>query len=43
MPTVTFKGRYRGHRVSVQILLEPNPGSATVEIIDTIRCEIRAK
>lgn len=41
VPTVTFKGRYRGHRANVQIILEPTPGSAPVEIIDTLRCEIR--
>jgi hypothetical protein len=43
VPTVTFMGRYRGHRITLKVLLEPAPGSQVVEVIDTIKCEIRAK
>ncbi|HEY7328086.1 MAG TPA: hypothetical protein VH592_10620 [Gemmataceae bacterium] len=39
-PTVVICGRYRGHRVCLKLLLEPIPGSAVVELIDTIRCVI---
>lgn len=40
-PTLVIRGRYRGHRVSLKVLLEPVPGSPVVEVIDTLRCEIR--
>ena len=38
---VVIRGRYRGHRVSLKVLLEPMPGSPVVEIIDTLMHEIR--
>lgn len=40
-PAVTIRGRFRGHRVSLTVMLEPVPGSAAMEIIDTLRFEIR--
>jgi hypothetical protein len=40
-PALVIRGRYRGHRVCLKVLLEPMPGSPVVEIIDTIKCEIR--
>lgn len=40
-PALVIRGRYRGHRVKLKILLQPVPGSAVVEIIDTLKCEIR--
>jgi hypothetical protein len=42
-PAITFRGNYRGHMVTLTVLLEPVPGSLPVEIVDTIRAEIRAK
>lgn len=42
VPKATIQGRYRGHRVSVQLLLEPGLGSPVVEVIDTLKFEIRA-
>ena len=42
-PTITIRGRYRGHRVCLKVLLEPVPGTPVVEIIDTLKCEIRGK
>ena len=40
-PTLMIRGRYRGHRITLKVLMEPIPGSAVVEVIDTLRCEIR--
>jgi hypothetical protein len=40
-PALVIRGRYRGHRVHLKVLLEPIPGSAVVELIDTISFEIR--
>jgi hypothetical protein len=40
-PALVIRGRYRGQWVSLKVLLEPIPGSAVVELIDTIRFEIR--
>ncbi len=40
-PALMIRGRYRGHRINLKVLLEPIPGSAVVEIIDTLKCEIR--
>jgi hypothetical protein len=40
-PALVIRGRYRGHRVKLKILLEPIPGSPVAEIIDTLRFEIR--
>jgi hypothetical protein len=42
-PAITIRGRYRGHRVCLQALLEPPPGSPVVEVIDTLKHEIRSK
>ncbi len=42
-PTITIRGAYRGHMLKLTVLLEPVPGSPVVEIIDTLKCEIRAK
>jgi hypothetical protein len=40
-PALVIRGRYRGHRVRLKVLLEPVPGSPVAEIIDTLRFEIR--
>jgi len=40
-PSLVIRGRYRGHRVRLKVLLEPIPGSPVAEIIDTLRFEIR--
>ena len=40
-PALTIRGRYRGHRVCLKVMLEPVPGTPVVEIIDTLRFEIR--
>jgi hypothetical protein len=40
-PTVVIRGRYRGHRVHLKVLLEPVPGSSVIEIIDMLKHEIR--
>ena len=40
-PALVIRGRYRGHRITLKVLMEPVPGSPVVEIIDTLRCEIR--
>jgi hypothetical protein len=42
-PTITIRGSYRAHSIRLTILLEPIPGSPVVEIIDTLKCEIRPK
>lgn len=42
-PTITIRGSYRGHMLKLTVLLEPVRGSPVVEIIDTLKCEIRAK
>ena len=42
-PAITFRGNYRGHMVTLTVLLEPAPGSPVVEIVDTVKAEIRAK
>ena len=40
-PALVIRGRYRGHRLCLKVCLEPVPGSPVVEIIDTLRFEIR--
>ena len=40
-PALVIRGRYRGHRVVLKVCLEPVPGSPVVELIDTIKHEIR--
>lgn len=40
-PALVIRGRYRGHRVSLKICMEPVPGSPVVELIDTLKGEIR--
>jgi hypothetical protein len=40
-PTLVIRGRYRRHRVCLKVLLEPVPGSPVVEVIDTLKCEIK--
>ncbi len=40
-PAIVVRGRYRGHRVSLKVLLEPLPGSPVVELIDTINLKVR--
>ena len=40
-PALVIRGRYRGHRVCLEVLLEPIPGSPVVELIDTLKHEIR--
>ena len=40
-PQVTIQGKYRGHRVSLKVLMEPLASQPVVEIIDTIKFEIR--
>lgn len=40
-PTITIRGSYRGHMVNLTVLLEPVPGSAVAEIIDTINFQVR--
>lgn len=42
-PKMMFKGKFRGHNVFVNIMLEPDKESSTVEILDTIKHEIRHK
>lgn len=42
-PTITIRGSYRGHMLTLTILLEPVPGSPVVEIIDTLKHQIRSK
>jgi hypothetical protein len=36
-----LKGRFHGEPISVQIFLEPIPGSQVVEILDTIHHVVR--
>jgi len=40
-PALVIRGRYRGQRVCLKVLLEPVPGSPVVEINDTLLHEIR--
>lgn len=40
-PTITIRGSYRGHMLRLTVLLEPVPGSPVVEIIDTLKSEVR--
>lgn len=40
-PALVVRGRYRGHQVCLKVLLEPIPGSAAVEVIDTIKFQVR--
>lgn len=40
-PAVMIRGRFRGDRITLKVLLEPVPGLAVVEIIDMLKCEIR--
>lgn len=40
-PSLVIRGRYRGHRVGLKVLLEPIPGSAAVELIDTLNFQVR--
>jgi hypothetical protein len=42
-PAIVIRGRYRGHRVRLKILLEPSPESPVVEVIDTLTCQVRRK
>ena len=42
-PMLAFKGKYRGHPIILEILLEPPAESPIMEILDTIRCQVRAK
>jgi hypothetical protein len=42
-PTITIRGSYRGHMLKLTVLLEPVPGSSVVEVIDTLKYEIRSK
>lgn len=42
-PAITFRGTYRGHMLTLTVLLSPAPGSPVVEIVDTLKAEIRAK
>jgi hypothetical protein len=39
-PSLVIRGRYRGHRLCLKVLLEPIPGSPVVELIDTLKHEI---
>ena len=40
-PALVIRGRYCGHRIVLKVCLEPMPGSQVVELIDTLKCEIR--
>jgi len=40
-PSLVIRGRYRGDRITLKVLLEPVPGSPVVELIDTLKGEIR--
>jgi hypothetical protein len=40
-PALVIRGRYRGDRITLKVLLEPVPGLPVVELIDTLKCEIR--
>lgn len=42
-PRLMFRGEYQGHRVYLQVLLEPLGDAEVVEVIDTLRCEVRPK
>ena len=42
-PKMMFMGKFRGHNVLVNIMLEPDKESTAVEILDTINQEIRHK
>jgi hypothetical protein len=42
-PRLMFRGEYRGHRFYLQVFLEPPRDVEVVEVIDTIRCEVRPK
>jgi len=42
-PKLVFVGKYRSHPIRLTVLLEPQAGSPTAEIIDTLRNEVRAK
>ena len=42
-PSVTIHAEYRSHMVRLTVLLEPPPGSPVVEIIDTLKNEVRMK
>lgn len=41
-PKVILVCKYKGHKFRLQVFLEPLAGTEVVEIIDTLRCEIRA-
>ncbi|MFO0926146.1 MAG: hypothetical protein U0736_03785 [Gemmataceae bacterium] len=43
MPAIMIRGEYRSHMLKLTVLLEPVPGSPVVEIIDTLRHQVRAK
>ena len=40
-PAITFRGNYRGHIITLTVLLEPVPGSRPVEIVDTLTGGVR--
>jgi hypothetical protein len=42
-PKMMFKGKYRGHFVFVNIMLEPDKNSEAIELLDTIKQEVRPK
>lgn len=42
-PKIMFKGKFRGHNVMIYIMLEPDKNTPCVEILDTIKQEIRHK
>lgn len=42
-PKLMFKGKFRGHNVFVNIFLEPDKSTSSVEVLDTIKREIRSK
>jgi hypothetical protein len=42
-PRLMFRGKYRGHKIYLQVFLEPPDDTEAVEIVDTIKSEVREK
>jgi hypothetical protein len=42
-PSVTIHAEYRSHMVQLTVHLQPPPGSPVVEIVDTLKHEVRTR
>ena len=43
IPAITIRGEDRSHMVNLTVFLEPPPGTPVVEVIDTLKHEVRTK